>query len=52
MKKMRLRFPMEKTFSGGFAEYILDCKARNLRREQPTIIEDLSVIFSELRLPL
>ena len=31
MKKMRMCFPNEKTFSDGFAEYILDCKARNLR---------------------
>ena len=31
MKKMRMRFPNEKTFADGFAEYILDCKARNLR---------------------
>lgn len=31
MKKMRMCFPREKTFADGFAEYILDCKARNLR---------------------
>lgn len=31
MKKMRMCFPKEKTFADGFAEYILDCKARNLR---------------------
>lgn len=31
MKKMRMCFPREKTFSDGFQEYILDCKARNLR---------------------
>ena len=31
MKKMRMCFPREKTFVDGFAEYILDCKARNLR---------------------
>ena len=31
MKKMRMCFPNEKTFADGFAEYILDCKARNLR---------------------
>ena len=31
MKKMRMCFPKEKTFSDGFQEYILDCKARNLR---------------------
>ena len=31
MKKMRLCFPKEKTFADGFAEYVLDCKARNLR---------------------
>jgi len=24
-------FPREKTIADGFAEYILDCKARNLR---------------------
>ena len=31
MKKMRMCFPKEKTFADGFAEYVLDCKARNLR---------------------
>ena len=31
MKKMRMCFPKEKTFADGFAEYILDCKSRNLR---------------------
>ena len=31
MKKMRMCFPKEKTFTDGFAEYILDCKARSLR---------------------
>lgn len=31
MKKMRMCFPKEKTFEDGFQEYILDCKARNLR---------------------
>ena len=31
MKKMRMCFPREKTFADGFAEYVLDCKARNLR---------------------
>ena len=31
MKKMRMCFPKEKTLSDGFQEYILDCKARNLR---------------------
>ena len=31
MKKMRMCFLGEKTFAGGFAEYILDMKARNLR---------------------
>ena len=31
MKKMRMCFPREKTFVDGFEEYILDCKARNLR---------------------
>ena len=31
MKKMRMCFPKEKTFADGFAEYILDCKARKLR---------------------
>ena len=31
MKKMRMCFPKEKTFSDWFQEYILDCKARNLR---------------------
>lgn len=31
MKKIRMRFPNEKTFREGFEEYILDCKARNLR---------------------
>ena len=31
MKKMRMCFPREKTFADGFGEYILDCKARNLR---------------------
>lgn len=31
MKKMRMCFPKEKTFSDGFQEYILDCKSRNLR---------------------
>ncbi len=31
MKKMRMCFPIEKRFQEGFEEYILDCKARNLR---------------------
>ena len=31
MKKMMMCFPREKTFRDGFGEYILDCKARNLR---------------------
>ena len=31
MKKIRMCFPKEKTFADGFAEYVLDCKARNLR---------------------
>ena len=31
MKKMKMCFPREKTFVDGFEEYILDCKARNLR---------------------
>ena len=31
MKKMRMCFPKEKTFADGFAEYVLVCKARNLR---------------------
>lgn len=31
MKKMRMCFPREKRFVDGFEEYILDCKARNLR---------------------
>ena len=31
MKKIRMCFPNEKTFREGFEEYILDCKARNLR---------------------
>ena len=31
MKKMRMCFLGEKTFADGFAEYILDMKARNLR---------------------
>ena len=31
MKKMKRCFPREKTFVDGFEEYILDCKARNLR---------------------
>ena len=31
MKKIRMCFPNEKTFQEGFEEYILDCKARNLR---------------------
>ena len=31
MKKIRMCFPKVKTFADGFAEYILDCKARNLR---------------------
>ena len=31
MKKIRMCFPREKTFEDGFKEYILDCKARNLR---------------------
>ena len=31
MKKIRVCFPNEKTFREGFEEYILDCKARNLR---------------------
>ena len=31
MKKIRKCFPREKTFEDGFKEYILDCKARNLR---------------------
>ena len=34
MKKMRMCFPREKTFEDGFKEYILDCKARNLRVSQ------------------
>lgn len=33
MKKMRMCFPIEKRFQEGFEEYILDCKARNLRKE-------------------
>ena len=31
MRKMRMCFPKEKTFADGFVEYVLDCKARNLR---------------------
>jgi integrase/recombinase XerD len=31
MRKMRMSFPKEKTFADAFEEYILDCKARNLR---------------------
>jgi integrase/recombinase XerD len=31
MKKIRMCFPTGKTFEEGFEEYILDCKARNLR---------------------
>ncbi len=31
MKKMKMCFPKEKRFVDGFAEYILDCKARNLQ---------------------
>ena len=31
MKKMKMCFPKEKTFADGFDEYVLDCKARNLR---------------------
>ena len=31
-KKMRLCASVEKTFEEGFQEYILDCKARNLRQ--------------------
>lgn len=31
MKKIRMCFLNEKTFREGFEEYILDCKARNLR---------------------
>ena len=31
VKKIRMCFPNEKTFREGFEEYILDCKARNLR---------------------
>jgi len=31
MKKMRMCFPREKTFEDGFKEYVLDCKAKNLR---------------------
>ena len=31
MKKMKMCFPREKRFVDGFEEYILDCKARNLR---------------------
>ena len=31
MKKMKMCFPKEKTFADGFTEYVLDCKARNLR---------------------
>ena len=33
MRKMRMCFPKEKTFADGFEEYILDCKARNLREK-------------------
>lgn len=31
VKKIRMCFPNEKMFREGFEEYILDCKARNLR---------------------
>ena len=31
MKKIKMCFPSGKTLSDGFEEYILDCKARNLR---------------------
>ena len=31
VKKIRMCFPNEKTFREEFEEYILDCKARNLR---------------------
>ena len=31
MKKIKMCIPNEKTFEDGFEEYILDCKARNLR---------------------
>lgn len=32
MKKMRMCFPMERTFEDGFKEFVLDMKARNLRQ--------------------
>lgn len=31
MKKIRMCFPNAKTFREGFEEYVLNCKARNLR---------------------
>ena len=30
-KKIKMAVSTEKTFAEGFAEYLLDCKARNLR---------------------
>lgn len=32
MKKMRMCFPVERTFEDGFKEFVLDMKARNLRQ--------------------
>jgi len=31
MKNLMMGFPQERTFQQGFEEYLLDCKARNLR---------------------
>ena len=42
MKKIRMCFPNEKTFREGFEEYILDCKARNLRDGTINIIRNPS----------
>lgn len=41
-KKMRMCTATEKTFEEGFAEYILDCKARNLREGTIAHYQDAS----------
>ena len=59
MKKIRMCFPNEKTFQEGFEEYILDCKARNLRdgtinhyRESiKQIYKRIPVSYTHLTLP-
>ena len=45
MKKIRMCFPRDKTFEDGFKEYVLDCKARNLR--EGTIHPSLGVSNSK-----